>query len=131
MHQILAKADRNAAYIYLKQCYLILKSLDNVNRTIWATKVRNLLCRYGFGHVWLALGVVDIDSFVMNFKTRLKIIHYKSDTLRSRNLVKLTIIKKNFKYILRGKPTCPKTYLQNTSTPFPSSDALLINYMLS
>ena len=45
---------RMEAYRYLKQCYLILKYLDDCNRTTWATKVRNLLCRYGFEYVWLA-----------------------------------------------------------------------------
>ena len=36
---------------YPKQCYEMLKSLDNVGRLTWETKVRNLFFRYGFGTV--------------------------------------------------------------------------------
>ena len=49
---------------YPKQCYLILKSLDDCNRITWATRVRNLLCRYGFGYVWVAQGVGDMNSLL-------------------------------------------------------------------
>lgn len=57
---------------YPRQCYLMLKRLDDCNRITWATKIRNLLSRYGFGHVWLSQGVGDINGFVNTFKRRLK-----------------------------------------------------------
>ena len=57
---------------YPKQCDLMLKRLDDCNRITLATKIRNLLSRYGFGYVWLSQGVGDINSFVNVFKSRLK-----------------------------------------------------------
>ena len=57
---------------YPKQCYLMLKGLDDCNRITWATRVRNLLSRYGFGYVWVAQGVGDMDSFITIFKGTLK-----------------------------------------------------------
>lgn len=50
----------------------MLKRLDDCNRITLATKIRNLLSRYGFGYVWLSQGVWDVNSFVNVFKSRLK-----------------------------------------------------------
>ena len=55
-----------------KQCYLMLKGLDDCNRITSATRVRNLLSRYGFGYVWVAQGVGDMDSFITIFKRTLR-----------------------------------------------------------
>ena len=40
-------------------CYKMLKELDDNGRHTWASNVRILLSRYGFGHVWLNQGVGD------------------------------------------------------------------------
>ena len=66
------KLIRMEEFRYPKQCYLMLKRLDECNRITWATKVRLLLCRYGFGYVWLSQGVGDTYSFIRIFKERLK-----------------------------------------------------------
>ena len=56
----------------LKHCYLLLKSLDDVQRISWATHVKNLLFRYGFGYVWIAQEVGNDSLFLYNFAKRLK-----------------------------------------------------------
>ncbi len=53
------------------QSYMMLKRLDEVGRTTWATKVKTLLYKYGFGYVWLAHEVGDIRAFMLLFKQRL------------------------------------------------------------
>ena len=49
---------------YVKQCYYMLKGLDDVNRETWATKIRVFLFSYGFGTVWMQQGVGDTDLFI-------------------------------------------------------------------
>ena len=61
-----------ADFRYPKQSYLMLKNLDDCNRITWATSIRNLLCRYGFGYVWIAQEVGDIDNFNQIFKKIVK-----------------------------------------------------------
>ena len=43
-----------------------------MKRVTWATKVRNLLCRYGFGYAWQNQGVGNEKRFSRPFKLRLK-----------------------------------------------------------
>ena len=62
------KLTRMEDFRYPKQSYLMLKNLDDCNRRAWATRIRNLLCRYGFGYVWIAQGVGDIYNFIQIFK---------------------------------------------------------------
>ena len=50
----------------------MLKSLDEAGRVTWATKVRNLLCRYGFGYAWYSQEVGKAKEFLSMFKSRLK-----------------------------------------------------------
>ena len=57
---------------YPKQCYLMLKRLDDDNRHTYASEVRNLLFSYGYGYVWIAQDVGDINLFILGFKQRLK-----------------------------------------------------------
>ncbi len=59
-------------YRYPKQCYLMLRQLDNAGRKTWATSIKELLFMYGFGNVWLAQGVGDDGSFLNVFKQRIK-----------------------------------------------------------
>ena len=58
-----------------KQCYFMLKSLDDVGRATWATHIKNILFQYGFGYAWIGQDVGDIENFMSLFKQRL------SDTL--------------------------------------------------
>ena len=54
-----------------KACYQLSVRLDNAGRKTWATYIRNMLERYGFGIVWLNQGVGDWESFLKMFKQRL------------------------------------------------------------
>ena len=42
---------------YPKCCYDILYQLGVADRHTWATGVKNMLYRFGFGHVWLSQGI--------------------------------------------------------------------------
>ena len=48
-------------------CYKMLKDLDDQGRRTWATDIRNMLYRYGFGHVWMNQGVGDTTAFINAF----------------------------------------------------------------
>ena len=52
-------------------CYKMLKELDDNGRHTWASNVRILLSRYGFGHVWLNQGVGDSIRFIKEFYQRI------------------------------------------------------------
>ena len=49
----------------------MLRNLEASGRITWASKIRELLFRYGFGYVWLAEDVGDLNLFMINFKQRL------------------------------------------------------------
>ena len=53
---------------YPKQCYLMLKQIDESGRITW---VKDLLFRYGFGIVWITENVGDNNEFIYVFKQRL------------------------------------------------------------
>ena len=56
---------------YPHVCYNMLRSYDDSGKISWATHVKMLLYKYGFGHVWLSQGVGDEIMFLKNFKQRL------------------------------------------------------------
>ena len=56
---------------YPKQCYLMLKGYDEIGRTNWVSKVRELLQSYGFGDVWLSEELGDHESICKIFKQRI------------------------------------------------------------
>ena len=47
---------------YPKQCYIILKSLDDAGKNCWATKIKSLLYKYGFGFIWISQDVGDVNA---------------------------------------------------------------------
>jgi hypothetical protein len=57
----------------LKNCYenmlesTVFKPNDKLN---WGCKLRDILCKYGFIHVWLSQNVVNEDIFMLEFKQR-------------------------------------------------------------
>jgi len=55
---------------HLKQCYNMLKSLDDAGRNCWATKIRTLLYKYGFSFIWISQDVGDTSAFIRMFKHR-------------------------------------------------------------
>ena len=44
---------------------------EECNRRNWASEIKDLLCRSGFGHVRFFQGVSDKVSFIQMFKERL------------------------------------------------------------
>lgn len=56
---------------YPKNCYKMLKSLDEAGRLTWASNIKKLLFRYGYGFVWVSQEVGDINIFIKQFKQRL------------------------------------------------------------
>ena len=57
---------------YPKSCYKMLKAQDDIGRVNWATKVKELLYKYGFGFVWLSQDIGDIGWFTLQFKQRIE-----------------------------------------------------------
>ena len=49
---------------YPKQCYIMLRSLSDAGKMTRATQVKKLLYVYGFGYVWEANTIRDINVFV-------------------------------------------------------------------
>ena len=57
---------------YPKQCYLMLKRLDDAGRQTWATCIRMFLYSHGFGYAWVAHEIANVPRFVTILSTRLK-----------------------------------------------------------
>ena len=55
----------NSRYSY--HCYKMLRNLDNSGRITWATKVKNILFKYGFGYACVNENVGDENLFLKNF----------------------------------------------------------------
>lgn len=55
-----------------KQCYIMLKRIDDSGKHTYASDVRNLLFRHGFGFVWISQDIGNIKAFISQFKIRLK-----------------------------------------------------------
>ena len=56
---------------YPKNCFKMLKALDEAGRQNWVSKVGILLFTYGLGYIWIAQDVGDIGIFISQFKHRL------------------------------------------------------------
>ena len=58
---------------YTKSCYDILKRLDDVGKTTWASYIKYVLhvCSYGFRDVWLSQGVGNENVFLSILTSRL------------------------------------------------------------
>lgn len=54
-----------------KQAYKMLLNLDSVGKHNWVSELKFLLNRTGFGFVWLAQGVGNVNQFCKEFKQRL------------------------------------------------------------
>ena len=57
---------------YPKNCYMMLRDLDDAGKTTWATGVKQLLFEHGFGYAWVAGEVGNMTSFISMFKNRVK-----------------------------------------------------------
>ena len=76
---------------YVKNCYLMLKKLDERGKTTWASSVRALLYKYGFGIVWMEQCVGDKESFLNEFVRRLNDCHEQDWHRDINNSSKLSI----------------------------------------
>ena len=56
---------------YPKQCYVMLKRQDESGRTNWASKVKELLFKYGFGFAWVSQEIENVPNFINIFRQRL------------------------------------------------------------
>ena len=56
---------------YPRNCYLLLKNLDDAGRRTWASNVKNLIYMYGFGIVWINQEIGDTSNLLKAFKQRL------------------------------------------------------------
>ena len=54
----------------LKSCYSMLLNLCNLGRTNWASDIKCLLYKYGFGYVWESEGAIQHKMFLREFKAR-------------------------------------------------------------
>lgn len=63
---------------YPKQCYQMLMLHDISGRKNWASQVRKLLCRHGFGFVWEMQSVGNVNMFISSFRDRL-MDHFRQD----------------------------------------------------
>ena len=55
---------------YPKQCYTMVRNLDNVGRVTGASHIRQLLFHTRFGYAWIANGVGSIPVFLKQFKNQ-------------------------------------------------------------
>ena len=76
---------------YPKCCYDILYQLDIhvAGRHTWATDVKNMLYRFGFGIVWLSQGAGNVELFLCMFKQRVSDISRQEWTSNITSLSKL------------------------------------------
>jgi hypothetical protein len=53
-----------------RQCYIMLRNLDEQGRITWATYVKRMLFQLGLGYAWTADGVGNVNTFMQVFRTR-------------------------------------------------------------
>ena len=94
-----------------KNCYIMLKRLDDLGRRNWATNVKELLFKYGFGHAWIYQNLGDVNLFISIFKQRLHDIA-RQNWLSEINQSPKCCTYKEFKTLLN-----PERYL-SLSIPF-------------
>ena len=58
------------SHSFPKQCYNVLKSLDDAGRNCWATKIIALLYKNGFSFILISQDVGDVNHFIRMFKHR-------------------------------------------------------------
>ena len=56
---------------YPKQCYMMLKALDDSGRKCWASKVKTILIRYGYGNVRVSQEIGGVNLFIGHFRQRI------------------------------------------------------------
>ena len=54
----------------LNSCYKMLYNLNNAGRQNWASYIRNILYKFGFGYIWELQRIDDENNFLDEFKRR-------------------------------------------------------------
>ena len=90
---------------YPRQCYEMLRQLDEGGRNTWATNIKRLLYRYGFGIAWITQDIGNVNVFIAMFKDRLT-ESFNSSTMSDINTSPKALCYKLFKSALN-----PELYL--------------------
>ena len=53
----------------VKSCYSMLVKKCNSGVTNWASRVRDILYNHGYGYVWEAQGLIEVDTFLYEFSS--------------------------------------------------------------
>lgn len=62
---------------YPKQCYFMLKRLDETGKITWASHIKEMLFKFGFGYVWLAQEVGNSKYLLYLFSERIKDCYFQ------------------------------------------------------
>ena len=62
---------------YPKQAYLMLKRLDEGGKTTWASQIKSILFRFGFGYVWISQDEGNSKYLLYMFSERLKDCYFQ------------------------------------------------------
>ena len=73
----------------LKSCYTMLLNLCNAGRRNWASEVKALLYKYGFGYIWENQNVENVQSFLCEFEQRVKDCNWQNWNESISNMPKL------------------------------------------
>jgi len=90
---------------YSRQCYKMLRQLDEGGRNTWATNTKHLLYRYGFGIAWITQDIGNVNVLIAMFKDRLT-ESFNSNTVSDINTSPMALRYKLFKSALN-----PELYL--------------------
>ena len=71
------KLLRMENYRYPKQSYLMLKRLDGSGKTTWASPIKSMLFRFGFGYIWISQDVGNSKLLMHLFTERLKDCYFQ------------------------------------------------------
>ena len=72
-----------------KCCYNMLYASALNGRKNWASKVRDILFEYGFGHIWEEQNTYNVQGFLYVFKERMRDCFLQSWSSRLRDMPKL------------------------------------------
>ena len=89
----------------LKSCYDMLFRQCQAGRSNWASDIKNILYRFGFGYIWEAQSLDDRNDFFSKFRQRVldcNIQEWQEKMVEMSKLRTLSLFKTNF---------CPESYL--------------------
>ena len=81
--------------------------LSQNGRINWASKIKNLLCKYGFGNVWEQQSVNDAKLFLEEFRIRLEDCFYQNWNSVIEEMPKLRLYKQfKLRYVVENYLIC-------------------------